>query len=50
MMILETVFLMVFMNFKSDQIFIFDLARDGNQLAVSRGTVSRDVVLITDVG
>ena len=37
-------------NFKSDLIFMFDLSRDGKQLAVSRGSVSRDVVLITDAG
>ena len=37
-------------NFKSDQVFMFDLSRDGKQLVVSRGTVSRDVVLITDAG
>ncbi|HEY5883436.1 MAG TPA: DPP IV N-terminal domain-containing protein, partial [Pyrinomonadaceae bacterium] len=37
-------------NFKSDLIFVFDLSGDGKQLAVSRGTVSRDVVLITDAG
>ena len=37
-------------NFKSDLIFMFDLSRDGKQLVVSRGTVSRDVVLITDAG
>jgi serine/threonine protein kinase len=37
-------------HFKSDLIFIFDLSRDGKQLAVSRGTVSNDVVLITDAG
>jgi Tol biopolymer transport system component len=37
-------------NFKSDLIFAFDLSRDGKQLAVSRGSVSNDVVLITDAG
>ncbi len=36
-------------NFKSDQIFTFDLAPNGKHLAVSRGTVSNDVVLIKDV-
>ena len=37
-------------HFKSDLIFVFDLSRDGKQLAVSRGTVSNDVVLITEAG
>ncbi len=37
-------------NFKSELIFVFDLSRDGKQLTVSRGTVSNDVVLITDAG
>ena len=37
-------------HFKSELIFVFDLSRDGKQLAVSRGTVSNDVVLITDAG
>jgi Tol biopolymer transport system component len=37
-------------HFKSDLIFVFDLSRDGKQLAVSRGTVSNDVVLITNGG
>lgn len=36
-------------NFKSDLIFGFDMSKDGRQLAVSRGTVSNDVVLIADV-
>lgn len=36
-------------NFKSDQIFWFDWSPDGRQLAVSRGTVSSDVVLIKDL-
>ena len=37
-------------TFKSDLIFVFDLSRDGKLLAVSRGSVSSDVVLITDAG
>jgi Tol biopolymer transport system component len=37
-------------NFKSELIFVFDFSRDGKQLAVSRGSVSNDVVLITDAG
>ena len=36
-------------NFKSDLIFTFDLSMDGKQLALSRGTISNDVVLIADV-
>jgi Tol biopolymer transport system component len=35
-------------NFKSDLIFAFDWTRDGEQLVLSRGTVSSDVVLISD--
>jgi len=35
-------------DFKSDLIFDFAWSRDGKQLAVSRGQVSRDVVLLTD--
>jgi TolB protein len=35
-------------NFKSDLIFTFDWSRDGKQLAVARGTLSNDVVLITN--
>jgi Tol biopolymer transport system component len=34
-------------NFKSDRIFWFDISRDGRQIAVSRGTQSSDVVLIS---
>jgi Tol biopolymer transport system component/DNA-binding winged helix-turn-helix (wHTH) protein len=34
--------------FKQDLIFEFDLSRDGKQLALSRGTVKSDVVLIKD--
>lgn len=36
-------------NFKSDLIFVFDLSKDGKQLALARGTISNDVVLIADV-
>ena len=36
-------------NFKSDLIFAFDLANDGKQMALSRGNISNDVVLIADV-
>ena len=35
-------------DFKSDQIFDFAWSRDGKSLALARGTVSRDVVLLTD--
>jgi serine/threonine protein kinase/Tol biopolymer transport system component len=35
-------------DFKSDQIFFFNWSRDGRQLALARGTVARDVVLISD--
>ena len=35
-------------NFKSDLIFRFALSRDGKQLALVRGTQTRDVVLIRD--
>jgi serine/threonine protein kinase len=35
-------------NFKSDLIFIFDQSKDGKQLALARGTISNDVVLIAD--
>jgi Tol biopolymer transport system component len=34
-------------NFRTDQIFAFDLSRDGKQLAIARGTSPSDVVLIT---
>jgi len=33
-------------DFKSDRIFSFDWSRDGNWLALSRGTVDSDVILI----
>jgi Tol biopolymer transport system component len=36
-------------NFKSDLIFAFDLSPDGKQMTLSRGTVSNNVVLISDV-
>jgi Tol biopolymer transport system component len=36
-------------DFKADRIFNFDWSRDGKWLAVSRGTVSDDVVLISDL-
>lgn len=35
-------------NFNSDLIFAFDLSRDGKQIALSRGNISNDVVLIAD--
>jgi serine/threonine protein kinase/Tol biopolymer transport system component len=35
-------------DFKSETIFSFDYSRDGKQLAVSRGTINNDVVLIKD--
>src|SRR5215813_1572086 len=37
-------------DFKSDQIFWFDWSPDGQQLGVSRGTVTSDIVMIKDVG
>ena len=36
-------------NFKSDLIFAFDLSADGKSMALARGTVSNDVVLIAAV-
>ncbi len=36
-------------QFTSDQIFWFDWSRDGKQLATSRGKITNDVVLISDV-
>lgn len=36
-------------NFTSDRIFYFDWSRDGKQLAISRGKVNQDVVLIHNV-
>ena len=35
-------------DFKADQIFWFDFSRDGQQLALSRGTQTSDVILIRD--
>jgi Tol biopolymer transport system component/predicted Ser/Thr protein kinase len=35
-------------NFESGQIFDFDWSRDGKQLALTRGSVSSDVILITN--
>ena len=35
-------------NFKSDLIFSFAWSRDGKQLALARGTVNKDVVLISN--
>jgi Tol biopolymer transport system component len=35
-------------NFKSDQTFYFDWSHDGKQLALARGTITSDVVLISD--
>ena len=36
-------------DFKTDLIFSFDLSRDGKQLALSRGTQNRDVILINNL-
>ena len=36
-------------DFKTDRIFWFDWSRDGKQLALIRGAVSSDVVLISDI-
>jgi serine/threonine protein kinase len=38
-----------FTQFKSEQIFTFDLSWDGKQMVLSRGNVSDNVVLIVDV-
>ena len=35
-------------DFSPEQIFSFDLSRDGKWLAFARGTIIRDVILITD--
>ncbi|MEO8433715.1 MAG: protein kinase [Pyrinomonadaceae bacterium] len=35
-------------NFKSDLVFSFAWSRDGKQLALARGTVNKDVILITN--
>ena len=36
-------------NFTSDQIFGFSWSRDGKRLAVTRGTFTNDVVMISSV-
>ena len=38
-----------FLEFKPDSIFAFAYSRDGKQLALSRGSLTRDAVLINDV-
>jgi Tol biopolymer transport system component len=35
-------------NFASERIFSFDFSRDGKQVALSRGTQTSDVVLISN--
>lgn len=35
-------------DFKSDRVFSFALSRDGKQLALARGTLTNDVILISD--
>ena len=35
-------------DFKTDQIFQFDWSRDGRWLALARGSVTSDVVLVRD--
>ena len=35
-------------DFKTDRIFSFDFSRDGKQLALSRGAINNDVVLISN--
>jgi Tol biopolymer transport system component len=35
-------------NFTWDRIFYFDISRDGKQIVLSRGTITRDVLLIRD--
>ena len=35
-------------DFKNDLIFAFDFSRDGKQLALSRGTLTSDVILISN--
>jgi hypothetical protein len=35
-------------SFKSDRIFWFEFSPDGKQLALSRGAIAGDVVLIRD--
>ena len=36
-------------NFKTGRIFNFDWSRDGKWLALARGSVTSDVVLISDL-
>jgi serine/threonine protein kinase len=36
-------------DFKTDQIFRYTVSKDGRQLAASRGTITSDVVLISDL-
>jgi Tol biopolymer transport system component len=36
-------------NFTSDRIFWFDLSRDGKQIALSRGSQTSDVILISNI-
>jgi hypothetical protein len=35
-------------NFAFDRVFFFHFSRDGKQVALSRGTLTRDVVLISN--
>ena len=35
-------------DFKQERIFSFDYSRNGKQLAISRGTINNDVVLISN--
>jgi Tol biopolymer transport system component len=35
-------------DYKTDQLFFFSWSRDGKQLALARGSIARDVVLIGD--
>jgi hypothetical protein len=35
-------------DFKSDRVFSFAWSRDGKQLALARGTLTNDVILISD--
>ena len=35
-------------DFKQERIFAFDWSRDGKQLALARGTLTRDAVLISN--
>ncbi|HYJ47579.1 MAG TPA: hypothetical protein VEV81_13275, partial [Pyrinomonadaceae bacterium] len=36
-------------DFKADQVFGFDWSRDGKQIVLSRGVVTSDVVLFSDL-